>query len=170
MNKSGDKLNDFIISNPRESLFIFGVVLCLIWQTPVAIVALIIYLFYSRVVKKSPMLLLLFGIGILCMAYVALGHKSFVDMVSNGFGFNLHLWKLLAQNKLLAASSFIVKHELNYLMIYPAFISGILGVVGMIPSNPHEKSMQALQKGIHSDQAKEVDEKHLLIKNLFLFQ
>ncbi len=162
MNNISDKFNDYINSHPRECLSLVVVGLCLIWQSAVAILALVIFVFYTRVFKAPRLELLSAGVGIVvCAAAFQETHPTFVEFIRHGFHFNWQFWVLLNQQKIMSAFLFMMNHEIAYILGFPIFIAGVLGMIDMIPNNPHEKRMKALAKGIHPDDIEEIGDKAL---------
>lgn len=169
MNTMSDKFNDYINTHPRECLSLLVIGLCLIWQSEVAILGLVIYHLYIRVFHAPRWIL--FGLGIGMLADAALFqdvHPTFVELIRHGFSLNWKFWALMRQQEIYDAFSFILHNEIIYLISFPIFVASLLSLIEMIANNPHEKTMKALQKGIHPDDIEEISDKVLTkaLKNL----
>jgi len=168
MNNS-DKFNDYVNSHPRECLCLLVIGLCLIWQSAVAILALTIFILWVRAFQVPRVFLLGFGIGMLIeTALFQETYPTFVDLIKNGFTLNWQFWVLMSHQKIVQAFSFMMNNEFIYIVGFTSFVAFLLSAIDMIANNPHEKTMKALQKGLHPDDIEEVSEKVITkaLKNL----
>lgn len=168
MNNS-DRFNDYINSHPRESLCMLMIGLCLIWQSAVAILALMMFFLWVRIFQMPRWGLLGFGIGMLIVtALFQENYPTFVELIKHGFTLNWQFWKLISQQKIIQAFSFMMNNEFIYIVGFTTFVASLLGAIDMMSNNPHEKTMKALQKGLHPDDMEEVSEKVITkaVKNL----
>ncbi len=155
-----DKLNDYINKHPRESLFIVVMVLCLVWQSLVAVLALAIFIIFTRIVNVPRWALVSAGLLVaLVVVLLQLNQLTTVEFLQQGFRYNFHFWKLLFQHQSSAAFSFLLHYEFIYSAGFSLLIAGMLSVIDLIANNPHEKIMKDMQKGVHPDDLVEIKEK-----------
>jgi conjugal transfer pilus assembly protein TraD len=156
MNAS-DRFNDYINAHPRESLILVVLGLSLLWQSVAAILALVVYVLFIRVMNGPRWLLLAAGLMVALVAlYLQASQSTMIGFMQYGFRCNFTFWKLLFQHQSNAAFAFLFHYEFIYIMGFSLLIAGVLGVIDLIVNNPHEKMMKALQKGIHSDDLVEI--------------
>jgi hypothetical protein len=166
-----DKINEYIHTHPRETLQFLVVGVFFAWQSVAAILGLILYLLFSRYYRLQWWIPLSSGI------VIALGatffqryysHTSFSEFVRQGFSLNMALWKVLFTSGFYKAITFLFHNVFNYVAGFPLLIAGVLDVINLIPENPHQKVMKALQKGIYSDVLPEISNEavNVALKNL----
>jgi len=157
------QLNDYINSHPRECLFLLVIVICLIWQGMVAILALVIFYVYSRVLKIPLWSLCLVGIALVVnTAIIQNTHFAFTPFLKHGFVLNYQFLKMLYQQQSYDAFLFLIQNESIYIIGFTVFVAGLLGVIELIPTSPHKKTMKALQEGIYADNMQEISDKTLV--------
>lgn len=147
-----DKFNDYIDGHPRECLIILVIILGFIWQSVAIMLALAIYVIYLKIIKAPRWILM--AIGIFAGLVAVLFHMSIVK----GFHLNKEFWGLLIENKVVESVYFIINEDLTYILCFPVIIAGLLGLIDLIPGNPHEKPMKELQDGIHPNAIVGIDE------------
>jgi len=157
-----NRFNDFVNSHPRECLSVLVIGLGLVWQSPMVLLGLIIYVLYFRVVKSSRWLLFSMGLLVaIVTVIVQQKHQSIIEFIKIGFYLNGSFWKLILKGEILSALLFIFQHEMVYVLGFSIAFSGLLSLIDLISGNPHEEAMKALRKGLHSNGIKEVDDKAL---------
>jgi len=155
-----DRVNEYINTHPRESLLLAVMGLCLVWQSLVTILGLAIYVCYIRIVNGPRWLLVTAGLIIALIAILLqLSQLTPLEFLQQGFRYNFNFWKLLFHHQASAAFSFLLHYESIYIVGFPLLIAGVLSLIDLIANNPHEKMMQAIQKGVHADELVEVTEK-----------
>lgn len=154
-----DKINAYINTHPREMLQFLVVGISLFWQSIAAIIGIILYLFLSRFLRLQWWLTLSTGLVISLMAVFLKQHYfhiSFAEFVHEGFRLNMAFWKILCVSGFTKAAMFLFHGVSNYVIGFPLLIVGLLDALNLIPENPHQKVMKALQKGTYSDVLPEV--------------
>ncbi len=151
-----DKFSAYINSHPQESLRFLVVGLGLLWQSVVAILGVGLYLLLARVYRLPwwatlSISLVLAICSVFFQQYYPTSHFDLIELVSQGWRFNVTFWDHLMAGRIGPGIYFLWEHEFNYLLGFPLLLSGVLSVIDMIPSNPHEKAVKDLQKGSHED-------------------
>lgn len=157
-----DKFNDFINSNPRESLMIVIFILMLGWQTIPAVVAVILYIIFTWLLKVNRWWLM--GAGFLVVlesVYLSQQHLSklaLAEFLQQGFSVNKTVWHYLFSDRPLAAITFSFNQGFYYLIGTPLLMARLLSLAELISNNPHEARMKALQKGSLQSDVKELND------------
>jgi conjugal transfer pilus assembly protein TraD len=138
-----DRLNDYINSHPRECLWVVLVVVCFVWQSVVAILALSIYLILIKRFQVKWWWLFLTG-GVLFGGALLLSQQDFSSIIKQGFNNNAAFWHCLLRSSPLEAISTV---KFNYIVGFPLVLAGLFSLIDLIPKNPHRQEMLALQKG-----------------------
>jgi len=166
MNDFESKVNAYIQANPRQSLQLVLILLCLIWMSPVCLFGLILYLALSRAAKVQWWLLLTVGF---CMAVMMVmidakfsGRKMNVaQFMMEGFHWHAVFWKLLVTRSGSLAFIFLYKYMLSYVAGFPLLFAGILSTIDLVSDNPHRRMIDALQKGEHINEQKDLPDKKI---------
>lgn len=152
-----DKINDYINTHPKQMLQLCIIGVCLLWQSVVAILGLILYLILVKYLRLKWWQLLITGIAI---ATISIFFEQFyfdaridlIKFIQYGFYLNRVFWAHLFKSNVLDAFLFLGENGLNYIIGLPLLLTGILGTIDLINSNPFEKALKSLQKGItHED-------------------
>lgn len=161
--KPEDRINDYINSHPRETLTLVAFALMLIWQMIPALVALILYVVLIRLMQINRMLVI--GIAVLFAMeaiYLSQDHLTSIALINYlklGFKENKAVWHYLFLNQPLLALSYFIHYDFLYLLGSPLLMASILSMIDLIPNNPYEARMQALQKGLLQEETKELSDK-----------
>lgn len=160
---NSNSLNDYINGHPRECLFFLVISLSLAWQSIASILGLVIYVVFGRINRKSPWLLLFLGLitSLIAMYFQMDNSFSFIGFIHRGFHNNFIFWKIIFEYKINKAFVFLFTENFIYLTGFPLFLAGIVGFIGLIANNPHEKIMKSLKDGNHFDEEIEIKEKVL---------
>lgn len=153
---NNDRINDYINSHLRECLFFLVIGISFVWQSGSTILALLIYVLFTKINGSR---LLLFGTGLIAALLAIYYENTNTDTIKflvNGFHLNFYFWSLLFQNKVIDAFVFMCRYEFIYILGCPLLLAGIVSFIDLISNSPHEKMMKALQKGIHPDDRVEV--------------
>ncbi len=159
-----NRFDDYINAHPKESLWLVSIGLFLLWQSLAAILGIILYFILVRRMKLPWCVMITIGIivsafAILCEQYYF--NINFITFIREGFSLNLTFWKQLLTNKVGEAFYFLFSKAFNYVVGFPLFLAGILSTIDLIPGKPHVDTMNALQKGQHTDDILEVDDKEI---------
>lgn len=166
MNNLENRFNAYIQANPRQSLQLILILLCFVWMSPVCVLGLILYLVISKVARVQWWLILAIGF---CMAAVIMminikysaRNMDATMFMMEGFHWNVGFWKLLITYSASSAFIFLHKYMLSYVTGFPLLFAGILSTVDLIKDSPHQRMIDALQKGEHIDEQKELSERKI---------
>lgn len=166
-----DKINEYIYTCPRETFQLVIVCVLFVWQSVATVLGIILYLFFTKCYRLHWWVTLSTGAVI---TFIALFfehyyfHISIAEFIHQGFSLNMTFWKILFVSGFAKAAMFLFHALVHYLVAFPLLIAGILDVINLIPDNPHQKAMKALQKGTYSDATPEVSSEKVLLalKNL----
>lgn len=162
-NTFDDRLNDFINTHPRESLWAVAFVLMLVWQTIPALIGLILYVVLIRLLKINRWLVMvLAGVFALQAVYLSQHHLNafaFTSYLKLGFSENKQVWKLLLANNPIGALNYTFHHDFLYLLGSPLVMLSIFSLIELIHNSPHEEQMRALKVGSLESETKELSEK-----------
>ncbi len=163
-NNFEDRFNQYINTHPKESLQIITVVLCFVWMSPVAILGLILYVIVTKMMKYPWWLTLGLGsllaiITILISTYM--GSISAKSYLINGFTLNKYFWKLFFTKPNFSAAAYLSDYAYSYILGFPFLMAGILSTVELINENPHKSIINAIQKGEHYQDKKDLPAKKI---------
>ncbi len=165
MTSGEDKVNEYINSHPRESLWMFVFALMLIWQTIPALIALALYVVLFRILKFNQWIII--GVAILLAVEAVYLSQSYLSVhagltfIKDGFKENKIVWKFMLSNQPYHAFSYAIYYGNLYLLGSPLLLSCLLNLVGLISNNPHEAAMRSLQKGTWRNEEKEISNRQI---------
>jgi len=147
-----DRFSDYINSHPRESLRVLVIGLCFLWQSMVALIGAGLYLLLVKVYRLQWWVTLTIGLvlaacSVFFQQYYLFSHINLIELIHQGWILNVIFWNDLITGRVGA----VLSKELNYVLGFPLLLAGILSVIDLIPTNPHEKAVKALQKGDYDD-------------------
>lgn len=143
---------DIMRTNPREGLQLFLFIATFIWQSPIAVVGLLTYLFLVRVLDCSWQLLLSLAISSACLRFIFdnyLSHNqlTILDLALNGFAVNFQFWKTSIYEGMMHTSYYYAINAANPLMSFSLVFAFLYKLIDLIAMNPHQATMHALQQG-----------------------
>lgn len=137
-----NRFDDYVSSHPKECLKALAILVGAVWQTPVMVVAIAFYLIQVKRFNVNRMVMFAVGVIFSIITFLWFGdiHKLFLmGWVSNKIFWHYLLlgdfWNILFSIKV------------TYIFGFSQLLAGILGVIDLIPGNPYENEMRALQKG-----------------------
>lgn len=151
-----NKLDDFINEYPRQTLQLFIIAVCVVWQSVVAVIGVVLYLILIKYYRLKWWQLLPIAVGVAAIVlfveqYCADAHVGLSGIIKQGFSFNHIFWTQLLKGKVTNAFQFLYQYDIYYLIGLPFLFSSILSIVDLINSNPFEVALRSLQKGIAHD-------------------
>lgn len=159
MNKFEDRLNQYIDTHPKESLQLLILGFCLIWMSSAAVLGFISFVILKKQTKYSWWMIL--GIGSI-VALMTVLMKFIMDDVSPesylifGFSINKYFWKLFFTKPDMSALLFLFHYALSYTFGFSLLIAGVLCTTELINQNPHKSMIDAIQKGEHYQEKKDL--------------
>ncbi len=163
-NKFDDTINQFIEKNPKKSFQLLVIVLCSIWMSPVVVLGLILYLIASKIFKVQWWLVLAIG-SIFALESILLSVYSdgvpLKPYLQYGFTVNKAFWKLIFTKTDFSPVIYLYHHAGSYLLGFPVLVAGILSTIDLIKDSPHKPVIDAIQKGEHYQEKKELSEKKI---------
>lgn len=161
-----NKLDNYINSHPRQSLQLFLIGICLIWQSVVCVMGVILYMLFAKLGRIQWWLLLV--TGVLCAVaitavdfYPELASFTLPKYIAHGFSINFAFWKQIVTGKDLSAWIFLYQQGTVYWLGVPLLFAGILSATDLIQDNPHQKIIKALQEGKHIHDREELSDKNI---------
>ncbi|OGT44028.1 MAG: hypothetical protein A3F13_06800 [Gammaproteobacteria bacterium RIFCSPHIGHO2_12_FULL_40_19] len=165
MSVQQNPFDEFIKNHPRESLQLLVMGLLLIWLTPVGVVAIILYVVLAKLCKARWWVVL--GVGMI-IAIPVIGIEALYSHTFNlnkymvaGFQVNKTCWKLMIAGHQPYAFSYFYHHGMNYLLGMPVLLAGVLSSIELMQESPHQKVIDALQRGEHIHVRKELGDRKL---------
>lgn len=156
-----DNLIDNYISNHPKQCLLFVVFLTVfIWQSVAAILGVLLYVILKRVFQLKWWITLTIGLSVASIAIFS-QQTTLIQFLQEGFTLNVAFWKKLFTNDVLGSMSFVYRNAYNYAVGLPILVAGMIGVINLIPENPHQAIMQDLQRGINSDEMPEISDKNI---------
>lgn len=154
----GDKINDYINSNPRESLFIAVILVSLFIQTVVALVGVILYVIYQRWLKWPWWGLLTVG-ALLTSFGLLLGEfqPNLKWIIHHAFLINKAYWVTLNQYGIYDSMRLLLKYAIPYVVCFSPLLAGVLSVINFIGKSPYNEAKDLLKKGKLQTKRAEVD-------------
>jgi hypothetical protein len=153
---TNDRFNDYITTHPRESLRLLTIGIFAVWQTIPALLGILFYLILTKRFKLDWKILLPSGVMIFILS-VLLEQSFHLDLlayVHEGFIANLSLWKLLGSGK----STISFGEVCVFIFNAPFLLMGILSAIDLIADYPHHLAINALQKGINTNDITEISD------------
>ncbi|MFU8797324.1 MAG: type IV secretory system conjugative DNA transfer family protein [Gammaproteobacteria bacterium] len=151
-----DKTPDWLTRHPRQSAQLLALFAFLLWQTPAALLGLILFVLFTRLLKYP-------WWGMLCVGLFFTAVTFFVDFGTThsripltdflshlilSFGRdNFVFLKFFFAQKFSIALHLVYDKFLLYLPAFSVLFSGIFAVLDLIPNSAYEKQMRALQRG-----------------------
>ena len=159
-----NRLDDYIQAHPRESLRIVTIGIFVLWQSAVAFLGILCYFLISKCFRLSWWITLTAGVltalsAVLFQQYYL--HINFIEFIHAGFIINITFWKHLFASGFSSAISYYCYSAFNYLVGFPLLMAGMLEVINLIPSSPHQSIMQALHNGNDSQETLEANSKKI---------
>lgn len=163
-NNFENRFNQFIETHPKQSLQILVFVLCFIWMSSVAMLGLILHLILSKFAKYPWWNILAFG-GLLAVGITLITlHTDSVSLQAymlHGFTLNKIFWKLVFTKKDFSPLIFLFRYADSYILGFPLLMAGILSTIELIKESPHKSIIDAIQKGEHYQEKKELPKKRI---------
>lgn len=135
------------IKNERQALKVITFIAFFIWQSIPAVLGVAIYVIFIRLVRLRWFQVL--GVGVLLAGVGILLHmhqyNDLPDAIAQGFWCNIYFWKALFSGGFGSAAYYIGQEAINYVLLLPILIGGLLGLIDLIPISAHEKELQAIQ-------------------------
>jgi type IV secretory pathway TraG/TraD family ATPase VirD4 len=163
MNEQQNIFDDFIKNYPRESLQLLLMGIFLIWQVPVGVLAILLYVILSKLFKLRWWIVL--GVGSVIalgmmgiQAYRSPASFDLAQYLVDGFTINKVFFKGILANQAVYALYYWYQNGLDRILGLPILLAGILSIVDLIQDSPHQKAITALQKGEHLHIKKELSE------------
>lgn len=165
MDNFSDKFNAYVDSHPRQSLKILFSVICLIWMSAVCVLAFVLY-FMAKIARIQWWVILSAGLFMAIAIIFIDTHYSFIHFdlrtyFVKGFLWNKGFWKLLFMYQDLSAFLYLYHYAMSYVVGFPLLFAGILSAIDLIKDSPHQRMMEALQKGEHITDREELSEKKI---------
>lgn len=168
-----NRFDEYINAHPRQSLQLLVIALCLIWQSPVCVLGVALYLILAKLCRLPWWGVLIMGLFVAAIimlidAYYASHLVNLYDYLAIGFALNKIFWKKLITCHGSCAFAYLYQYATSYLFGLPLLFAGILSTIDLIQDNPHQKIIQALHKGKHVNDQKELTDKKVesLLKRL----
>jgi len=163
MNNFEDRFNAYIRSNPRQVLQLLLIVICSAWVSVVCVLGLVLYLVTVKIVRVQWWLILAAGIimavAILAIdAYSSNGGMNLHQYMADGFHKNIEFWRLLITHDGAFTLAYISQHLLSYVSGFSLLFAGIFSAIDLIKDSPHQRIIEALQKGEHINVRNELSE------------
>jgi len=165
MNKSNfdNRINQFIENNPKQSLQLLFIAICLVWMSGAALFGLVLYLIFSRVFTLQWWITLAIG-ALFALEAIFLNTGNGISIKSyllNGFTVNLGFWKLVFIKTDFTPILYLLHYAGSYLFGFPVLIAGIFSMIDLIAENPHKPVIDAIQKGEHYQERTELSERKI---------
>jgi hypothetical protein len=157
-----DKINDYIQSNPRATLQFILIGAFLVWQSAAAILGVILYFVFTRCYRLPWWIILPAGVALAAMTILIQQYNfniHFSQFVHEGFAINTSFWKLIFSNGIGEAIARKWHDAFSYIVGFPLLLAGLIDVMNLIPKNPHQAAVEALQKGVDIDELPEIKSK-----------
>lgn len=164
MKNHENRFDQFIQTHPKESFQIFVTGLCFLWMSPVAVLGLIIYVILIKIMKYPWWLILGFGSFLAASATIMITYMRGIGIESyliNGFSLNKYFWKLFFTKTDFSALAYLYDYAYSYIIGFPFLVAGILSMVELINESPHKSIINAIQKGEHYQEKKELPAKKI---------
>lgn len=163
-----DKINDYINTHPKECLRLLLIVVSFVWQSIAAILGITVYFIFKRLFKFKWWQTLSLGLVIAGISFAFQDNNflspNFANYIHQGWMANVAFWKQLFSKGIVEG---IYSLNMNYVMGLPILFAGILNLIDLIPTNPHEKTLKELKEGVQSDTLEVSDKKiEMALKHL----
>jgi conjugal transfer pilus assembly protein TraD len=164
MNSFEDRFNQYISTHPKESLQLLTIGLCLFWISGVAILGLIVYFILSKIIKCDWWIILVLGaasaLTMVLMSRYFNGIEPKLYLMS-GFTLNKYFWKLIFTKTAFSALDYLWNYGNTYLIGFPLLLAGILSTIDQFKESPHKTTIDAIKKGEHYQEKKELPAKKI---------
>ncbi len=163
MNNFEDRFNAYIQSHPRRVLQLMLIVLCSIWASVVCVCGMFLYLVTSRLIRMQWWVTLATGIFMVVtileidLHYYA-PHMNLYRYITDGFHENIESWRVLVTGGAFCAIKYMGQNMLSQIAGFSLLFAGILHAIDQIKDSPHQRIIDALQKGEHINVRKELSE------------
>lgn len=145
---------DFIRTRPRESLQLLVLAMCCIWQIAFAILVILFYWLFIRLMRLKGLVVI--SLGATALIFVSLsnyfyfqGQLTLDEFLRNGFALHFAFWKRYVFNGVGDSLYFLYKTEFNYFIAFGLIVAGILALIDLFFRNPHQNEIEALQNKKH---------------------
>ena len=156
-----DSINKFIDNNPGKSLQLVCFGLALLWQTPAALIGLVLAVVLANQDKIEWWMTLVTG-GILAFFAFILSGESAASFIHHGFFYNKVYWKCVANNHPADILKVIYYYSFKYFISLPLLLAGVFVAIEMIVNGkPHKAAMKSLQEGERPKERKEISAKKI---------
>ncbi len=137
-----NRFDDYVSSHPKECLQVLTILVGTVWQTPVMVIAIAFYLIQIKCFNVNRIAMFAVGVVFSIITFLWLGdiHKLFLM----GWVLNKIFWHYLLLGDFW---DILFSIKVTYIFGFSQLLAGILGVIDLIPGNPYENEMRALQKG-----------------------
>jgi hypothetical protein len=163
-NNFENRFNQFIETRPKESFQILLFLFCFIWMSSVALLGLILYIILGKL-KQIPWVYLLPSGMLLALTTILsvhfLWHLDIQDYLLQGFTVNKIFWKLSIMHPGSAAFKFFSQYGTTYTLGFPLLFAGILSTIDLIKGSPHKSIIDAIQRGEHYQEKKELPDRKI---------
>lgn len=166
MNDQQTIFDDFIRNHPRESLQLLLMGIFIIWQVPVGLITVVLYVLLSKLFKIHWWVILSVGVAIAILtiaiqAYRSPTHFDIERYLLEGFIINKMFFKKIFADQGMAALNCWYQYGLDRMIGLPMLLAGILSTVDLMQDSPHQAAIAALQKGEHLHVKKELSDKRI---------
>lgn len=137
-----ERIDNYINSYPKECLRILVILLASLWQTPVVVVGIVLYVTLRKRFNLNWLI-----IAVTCVVFAVLMLFDFHDahqLILAGWHLNQIAWHGLMHDYFL---EFLSSEQVKFLIGFSLLFAGILSLIDLIPDSPYKKEMRALQKG-----------------------
>jgi hypothetical protein len=138
-----ERLDDYINAHPKECLRLLVILGFSIWQTPVAICGIILYVILVKRFATDWRIICLVSIIFALSAF--LFHSPY-GLFSTGWIVNKYFWNALLIQDIFHCFSSI---KISFIIGFSLSLTSLLCLIDLIPDHPYKKEMEALQKGEH---------------------
>lgn len=163
-NNLEDRFNQYINTHPKESLQILIIGLCFFWMSPVAILGLILYVMLTRIMKYPWWITLGSGSLLAIITILVITHRyntSIGRYLIESFTVNKYFWKLFLNKPDFNVLVYLYDYAYSYILGFPFLMAGILSMIELINENPHKSIINAIQKGEHYQEKKDLPAKKI---------
>lgn len=161
-----DRFNAYINSHPRQVLQLLLGGLCLIWMSAVCVLGVALYFAFTKICRLPWWLMLAAGIFLAFVTMLidtnfTLLHINLPAYIAKGFSLNAKFWKLMFAGDGSRAFSYLFHSASAYIAGFPILFAGALSTIDLIKDSPHQRIIDALQKGEHIEERKELGDKKI---------
>ncbi|MDQ5899921.1 MAG: hypothetical protein QG624_840 [Pseudomonadota bacterium] len=145
--------NNGFLHRPREAMQCLLIGICFVWQWYVGLLGLVLFLILIRGLRYPAWQIFLMGLllavfSVLLIELEAPLTLSFFEIIHLGFIDHFAFWKTIFYQGLKAALLVVYQQGFYYLLGFPLFLAGLLGIVEWIPNSTHEWELRAIQRGM----------------------